>query len=140
MDAGLRSDLQEKVCNICNLLLNNNKLVTSKSVTIMLIELMPDLSNRIDLEDCIIKMINLWRLSRVGQLMPSTELSANDTKDKNYSDLYYQAYQKLSRYSKQLIKANKEIQFLKAKIKAINSFYSKQRSECIMRIESMLHK
>ena len=146
MDAGLTSDLQDKIYNICNILLNNNKLITTKSVLLMLSELQTEQGNSKinNVEDYITKVVNLWRLSRVGQSIQSIQLiksasNDNNIEDKNYRELY-KNHQKLSKCNKQLIKANREIQFLKAKIKALNSFYSRQRQEFIMRIEGMLYK
>lgn len=68
----------------------------------------------------------------VGKSIQSIKLASNNVK--NTTSL------KLSKCSRQLINANREIQFLKAKIKALNSFYSRQRQEFIMRIEGMLYK
>ena len=116
MDVGALPDLQNKITKVCEDLLSNNKLITTKSVLAKLFE---SSTGPIDigLEDYIAKIINNWRLSKI--IKP-----ASTTKN----------------YKKKLIKANREIQFLKAKIKALNSFYNRQRQELIMRIEGMLYK
>ena len=136
MNEGVTRDLQSKICKACDTLLKSNKLVTTKSVLSILFELS---SEQIDhkMEDYITRAINLWRLSKVGKTIQVSHNSLDKAiKARDPRNLY----QKLVKYRKNLVKANREILFLKAKIKALNSFYTRQRQEFIMRIEGMLYK
>lgn len=115
-------DLQSTVCDICNKLLTDNSLITTKVVLSILSKMHNfDQIN----QDKITEIINLWRLSRISA---ATEQQHQQIPNNN------------SNYKKQLLKAKREIQFLKAKMKALNSFYNRQRQEFIMRIEGMLYK
>jgi hypothetical protein len=131
------SELQSKIYNICNQLLNDNKLVTTKIVLSILSSQDGCRLNNIN-EENISGIVNLWRLSKID---PSAKQTANDNIDYNHNIRdYHLLYQKNSKFRKQLVQTKREIQFLKAKIKALNSFHNRQRQELIMRIEGMLYK
>ena len=143
MDADLTRDLQTKIYNICNQLLTDNNLITTKSVLSRLLEVQVIQSIHVDsnidnMQDYVSNTINSWRLSRFRKQTQQT--SENSKKIVKNSSNVYILQQKLSNYKKQLVKANREVQFLKAKLKSLNSFYRRQRQELIMRIEGMLYK
>ena len=137
MAMDLANNLQTKVCDICNKLLKDNKLITTKVVLSILSETYSDHLDNVN-EESIAGIINCWRLSRID-VSKIQQISGNINSIPNFHD-YSALYQKNSRYRKQLFKARREIQFLKAKMKALNSFYNRQRQEFIMRIEGMLYK
>lgn len=131
------SELQSKIYNICNQLLNENKLVTTKIVLSILSSQDGCQLNNVT-EENVSGIVNLWRLSKID---PSTKQTANGNIDYNHNIRdYHLLYQKNSKFRKQLVQSKREIQFLKAKIKALNSFHNRQRQELIMRIEGMLYK
>ena len=131
------SELQSKIYNICNQLVNDNKLVTTKIVLSILSGQEDCQSNNIN-EENIAGIVNLWRLSKID---PSVKQTSNDNLEYNHNTRdYHLLYQKNSNIRKQLVQNKREIRFLKAKIKALNSFHNRQRQELIMRIEGMLYK
>lgn len=139
MDVGVLPNLQSKINNICDTLSAANKLITTKTVVAVLSE---SLEHPVDfsLEERITKIINLWRLSRVQKSVDVIPSAIESVVNRDYKIDYHKICRKFSKCSKQLIKAKREIQFLKAKIRALNSFYNRQRQEFIMRIEGMLYK
>lgn len=144
MDIGILPNFKSNINNICDKLLSENKLITTKNV---IDALSSSLEQPVDqnAEEYVTKFINVWRLSR---LQRSVEVIPQQVKPADNNMLinvdhrisYHKIYRKLSRYSNKLIKAKREIKFLRAKIKALNSFYNRQRQEFIMRIEGMLYK
>ncbi len=137
MGMDLINDLKSKVHGICGQLVNNNQLVTTKTV---LSALSKDNYNLADgsMEECIARLINFWRISKLS-LGDEIEINKNIDPTKNLHN-HHNLYQQNCKYRKQLVNAKREIQFLKAKIKALTSFYNRQRKEFIMRIEGMLYK
>lgn len=151
-------ELHSKVYDICDQLVANNKLVTAKMV-LSVIDKIPEMikstncdanlnlltkqkiyklefnntNNHLD-ENNISGIINSWRLSRI--------ISANNKKvaNKNSCKKSLNSNNCIFKFRQQLIQAKREIRILKAKIKALNSFYNRQRQEFIMRIEGMLYK
>jgi len=138
MGLDVAQDLRSRVCDICNKLLDDSKLVTTKTVLSILYELQSDQIDNAT-EDNIAGIINFWRLSRLDTSSQQQANSYSTEQVKVFHD-YHSLYQKNSKYRKQLVKAKREIQFLKAKMKVLNSFYNRQRQEFIMRIEGMLYK
>lgn len=137
MGMDVAHDLQSTICDICNKLLNDNRLITTKNVLSMLSELHSDQIDNYT-EENIAGIINFWRLSKIDGSI-THQINENTDSTPHLHD-YRSLYQKNSKYRKQLVKAKREIQFLKAKMKALNSFYNRQRQEFIMRIEGMLYK
>jgi hypothetical protein len=129
--------LQDKICHICNQLWTNNQLITTKAVIAELSKL-PDNCWKSSCEENINTIINFWRLSRIKDNNSSAVTFTSDIAKNFYG--CPSLYQKNCRYREKLIKARREIRFLKAKMKALNSFYNRQRQEFIMRIEGMLYK
>lgn len=143
MDVGILPNFKSNVNSICDKLLNENKLITTKNV---IDALSASLEQPIDpnAQEYVTKIINVWRLSRLQQSIEVIPKIVKPTVKKLINADpridYHKICRKLSRYSRQLIKAKREIKFLRAKIKALNSFYNRQRQEFIMRIEGMLYK
>lgn len=143
MDVGILPNFKSDINSICDKLLQENKLITTKNV---IDALSLSLGQQIDLsmEEYVTKIISSWRLYRLQKsiaVIPEiVKPTANELMHVKRRVDYHKICRKLSRYSKHLIKAKREIKFLRAKIKALNSFYSRQRQEFIMRIEGMLYK
>lgn len=143
MDVGILPNFKSDINSICDKLLQENKLITTKNV---IDALSLSLGQQIDpsTEEYVTKIISSWRLSRLQksiEVIPEiVKPTANALMHVERRVDYHKICRKLSRYSKHLIKAKREIKFLRAKIKALNSFYSRQRQEFIMRIEGMLYK
>lgn len=138
MEAGampdLQKDLKEKIHAICEVLLKKQKLITTKSVLLILAEANINVNINNNIEELVAKFISSWRLSKITSVKPMVSFK------RNYEKSYRTVCQKYAKQHKQLISTTREVQLLKAKIKALNSFYNRQRQEFIMRIEGMLYK
>lgn len=128
-------NLNQIVSDICNKLLHDHKLITTKNVQDIFSELYP-LNCYEYLEENFINSINTWRISKLNsETYSCLEVEGQDIS--NYDNNLYQENHKLK---KELSKHKREIQFLQAKIKSINSCYNRQRQEFIMRIQRMLYQ
>ncbi|MGI9214606.1 MAG: hypothetical protein ACR2HS_02820 [Gammaproteobacteria bacterium] len=128
-------NLNQIVSDICNKLLHDHKLITTKNVQDIFSELYT-LNCYEYLEENFINSINTWRISKLNsETYSCLEVEGQDIS--NYDNNLYQENHKLK---KELSKHKREIQFLQAKIKSINSCYNRQRQEFIMRIQRMLYQ
>lgn len=128
-------NLNQIVSDICNKLLHDHKLITTKNVQDIFSELYP-LNCYEYLEENFIKSINTWRISKLN----SETYSFLDVEGQDISNHDNNLYQENHKLKKELSKQKREIQFLQAKIKSINSCYNRQRQEFIMRIQRMLYQ
>lgn len=132
-------NLNQIIADICDKLLDNNQLITVKNVQNQFVELYPKLNVTQYLEDNFINSINIWRISKLNN---QTTISTNEINPENNlclresNDLYKENI----KLQKELSRCKREVQFLQAKIKSLNSCYNRQRKEFIMRIQRMLYQ
>lgn len=162
MSIDLSVNINKVVTDMCNQLLVEQQLITTKSLIIKLNELHPNISSCCS-EELIASEINSWRIANLKEnlgkniiehedIYDSSENTIIQHKDSQYKTTKINWMNKLNKpeykselqsehiYKKKLIRAKREIQILKAKIQALQSFYDRQRKELVMRIEGMLYQ
>ena len=140
-------NLNQIVSDICNKLLHDHKLITTKNVQDIFFELYPLNCNEY-LEENFINSINIWRISKLNSEsynfleVQEQDINNNDNNDHNdhNENNNNNLYQENHKLKQELSKYKREIQFLQAKIKSINSCYNRQRQEFILKIQRMLYQ